>query len=231
MPDTPSTPDVAEPARPAGPADAVADAQTDTAAEPPIAEADEHAVAEPIDADLALLGEETAAEARQFLAVVRRVGSGESPEQAIPLLLLATSQILVTGARLGAIMDVVPAEQFEADLGADFDLEGLRGSLGSLLTGLDDYCEVVDPMTTPELGASTLSGDLTEVAAALVHGLRHYADGRISEALWWWQFSYLSDWGVRATGALRALQSIMSHIRLDADEDTVAEAEFDALHR
>ncbi|MCB1252197.1 MAG: DUF5063 domain-containing protein [Austwickia sp.] len=206
MPDTPSPHDVAEP--------------VETASGP-----------EPIDADLALLGEETAGEAREFLAVLRGVGSGESPEQAIPLLLLAVSQILVTGARLGAITDVVPAEQFETDLGADFDVEHLRESLGSLLTGLDEYCEVVDPMTRPELGESTLSGDLAEVSAALVHGLRHYADGRISEALWWWQFSYLSDWGARATGALRALQSIMSHIRLDADEDTVAEAEFDALHR
>ena len=225
MPDTPPTPEA--PAMPdalaAGlPVDAIVAPEAAPEAGPP---------PEPIEADLADLGEETAGDARQFLAVVRQVGSGAAPEQAIPLLLLATSQILVTGARLGAITDVVPAEQFETDLGGDFDLDGLRESLGSLLAGLDEYCEVVDPLTTPELGASTLSGDLTQVAAALVHGLRHYADGRISEALWWWQFSYLSDWGARATGALRALQSIMSHIRLDADEDTVAEAEFDALHR
>lgn len=186
---------------------------------------------EQVDADLAVLGEETAQDARQFLAVVRQVGTGESPEQAIPLLLLALSQILVTGARLGAITDVVPAERFEQDLGNDFDAEKLRDGLAALLTGLDDYADLVDPLTTPEVSATTLSGELAEVASALVHGLRHYADGRISEALWWWQFSYLSDWGARAAGALRALQSIMSHIRLDADEDTVAEAEFDALHR
>lgn len=220
MPDNPTSPNVTEPAD-------LAEGPTDAAA----VSADAHPVRETIDTDLALLGEETAAEARQFLAVVRRVGSGESPEQAIPLLLLATSQILVTGARLGAIMDVVPAEQFETDLGVDFDVDSLREALGTLLVGVDEYCDVVDPLTRPELGGSTLSGDLAEVAAALVHGLRHHADGRISEALWWWQFSYLSDWGARASGALRALQSIMSHIRLDADEDTVADAEFDALHR
>ncbi|WP_219106606.1 DUF5063 domain-containing protein [Austwickia sp. TVS 96-490-7B] len=187
--------------------------------------------AEVVDDDLAQLGEETAHEARQFLAVLRAVGAGESPDQAIPLLLLATSQILVTGARLGAITDVVPAEQFEADLGSDFDVEKLRDGLAALLTGLDEYVEVIDPLTTPELTSSTLSGELTEVASALVHGLRHYAEGRISEALWWWQFSYLSDWGSRAAGALRALQSIIGHIRLDADEEAVSEAEFDALHR
>ncbi len=185
---------------------------------------------EQVDADLALLCEATAAEARQFLAVVRGVGKGESPDQAIPLLLLATSQILVTGARLGAITDVVPAEQFEPDLGDDVDVEGLRHSLGALLTGLDDYLEVIDPMTSGDVTAATLSGALTEVATALVHGLRHHADGRVSEALWWWQFSYLSNWGALAAGALRALHSIVSHIRLDADEDVVAEAEFDALY-
>lgn len=188
-------------------------------------------VVEQIDPDLAVLGEETAQEARQFLAVVRQVSSGEAPAQAIPLLLLATSQILVTGARLGAINDVVPLERFETDLGADFDAESLRDGLASLFAGLDDFAEVVDPMTSGEVATSTLSGELAEVASALVHGLRHYADGRVSEALWWWQFSYLSDWGGRAAGAVRALHSIMSHIRLDADEETVAEAEFDALHR
>lgn len=190
-----------------------------------------HVRTEPIDADLALLGEETAREAREFLAMLRGVSSGESPEQAIPLLLLAASQILVTGARLGAITDIVPAEQFEADLGDDFDVETLREGLAALLLGLDDFAEVVDPMTSTELSASTLSGELADIAACLVHGLRHHADGRISEALWWWQFSYLSDWGGRAAGALKALHSIMAHIRLDADEDVVAEAEFDALHR
>ena len=30
--------------------------------------------------------------------------------------------------------------------------------------------------------------------------------------------------------ALRVVQSILAHLRLDADEDVVADAEFDALH-
>jgi len=184
-----------------------------------------------LEAELLLLAEETAREARDYLTVVRGVSTGESPDQAIPLLLLATSQILVTGARLGAIQDVVPTEQFEADLGSDFDVDDLREGLAALLSGIDDYADLIDPLTTAEVTRSLLSGELAEVAAALVHGLRHYADGRVSEALWWWQFSYLSDWGSRAASALRALQSILAHIRLDADEDTVAEAEFDALHR
>ncbi|WP_254710554.1 DUF5063 domain-containing protein, partial [Streptomyces lunaelactis] len=31
----------------------------------------------------------------------------------------------------------------------------------------------------------------------LRHGLAHYRSGRTSEALWWWQFSYFSNWGPR----------------------------------
>jgi hypothetical protein len=35
---------------------------------------------------------------------------------------------------------------------------------------------------------------------------------------------------VRATSALRVLQSMLGHLRLDVDPDTVADAEFEALH-
>lgn len=180
--------------------------------------------------DLAVLGEETAVEARAFLSVVRQVAGGASPESAIPMLLLAVSQVIVTGTRLGAITDVVPAQRFEPDLGSDEDVERLRDDLAGLLQGLDEYVEVDDPLTSTELTPGQLSNDLADVAAALLHGLRHYADGNVSEALWWWQFSYLSSWGARAASALRVLQSIIGHIRLDADEDVVAEAQFDALH-
>jgi hypothetical protein len=75
-----------------------------------------------------------------------------------------------------------------------------------------------------------LSDDLADVAADLVHGLRHYRSGRIDEALWWWQYSYLSTWGDRATTSLRVLQSILRHLRTDVEDDAAADAEFDALH-
>ena len=39
-----------------------------------------------------------------------------------------------------------------------------------------------------------------------------------------------SHWGERAASGLRVLQSLLGHIRLDADAETVSEAEFDALH-
>ncbi len=185
---------------------------------------------ESVAEDLAQLADETAREARAYLSLVRRVASGESPESAIPLLLLAVSQVLVTGARLGAITDIVPAQRYEPDLGGDGNADTIRNDLADLLEGLDVYVEVVDPLTHAEVVGGHLSGDLADIAGDLIHGLQHYAEGHVTEALWWWQFSYLATWGTRAAMALRVLQSMLAHIRLDADEDTVAQAEFEALH-
>jgi len=180
--------------------------------------------------ELTNLGEESARDARAYLSTVTEVASGVSPDTAIPLLLLAVSQVLVAGARLGAITDVVPDERFEADPGPDTDVDPVRQGLADLLEGLDDYVHCVDPLLSAEVAKGSLSNDLAEVAAALAHGLQHFESGRVSEALWWWQFSYLSSWGDSASRALRVLQAVLGHIRLDADEDAVAEAEFDALH-
>ena len=180
--------------------------------------------------DWAVLGEESAADARMFLLTVREVASGEADDSALPVVLLALSQVLVMGARLGAVEDVVPDERFEPDPGPDIELDPLRESLANLFEGLDEYADIVDPLTTPELGVGSLSNDLVDIASALSHGLSHHEDGRVVEALWWWQFSYLSHWGERAASALRVVQGLLAHVRLDADEEAVAEAEFDALH-
>ena len=180
--------------------------------------------------ELRRLADETATDAQTYLDAVTEVAAGSSPDSAIPLLLLAISQTLVSGARLGAITDVVPSERFEPDAGPDADVDPLRSGLANLLEGLDEYADIVDPLTSGELVRGSLSDDLADVAADLAHGLRHYRAGRIDEALWWWQFSYLSTWGVRATSALRVLQSMLGHQRLDVDSETVADAEFEALH-
>jgi hypothetical protein len=179
--------------------------------------------------DLRMLADESANEARHYLATVTEVASGAVPDAAIPMTLLALSQALVMGTRLAAIQDIVPAERFEADT-TDPELDPLRTGFANLFEGLDEYADLVDPVTSAELTTGSLSNDITVVAGALAHGLRHHDAGRLSEALWWWQFSYLSDWGERAAAALRVLQSLLGHIRLDADEETISEAEFDALH-
>lgn len=180
--------------------------------------------------ELTSLGEDSARDAHAYLSSVTEVASGASPDTAIPILLLAVSQVLVAGARLGAITDVMPDERFEADPGPDADVDPVRQGLVILFNGLDEYVHVVDPLVSAEVATGSLSNDLAEVAAALAHGLQHFESGRVSEALWWWQFSYLSSWGDSATRALRVLQAVLGHIRLDADSEAVAEAEFDALH-
>ena len=176
------------------------------------------------------LAELTAHEASIFLTSVTEVASGTSPDTALPVLTLALSQMIVAGARLGAIQDVVLLERFEADAGPDEDVDPLRDGLANVLAGIDEYVDIVDPLTSGERAAGSISGDVADVALALTHGLKHFAAGRRVEALWWWQFSYLSAWGDRATASLRALQSILSHVRLDADDEAVGEAEFDALY-
>ncbi|GAB7191640.1 DUF5063 domain-containing protein [Kineococcus sp. NUM-3379] len=172
----------------------------------------------------------TALEAQGYLDAVTEVATGRMNDTAISVLLLAVSQVLLTGARLGAIGDIVPVDRFEPDSGPDPDIDPVRTGLANVLDGLDEYADVVDPLTDARLVPGSLSDDLASVAADLVHGLRHHQAGRVEEALWWWQFSYLSSWGPRASSALRTLQSLLGHLRLDVDPDVAAGAEFDALH-
>ena len=174
--------------------------------------------------------DETAADAQSYLDALTEVAAGSNSETALPVLLLALSQTLLAGARLGAISDVVPSQRFEPDTGPDPDIDPVRAGLANLLEGLDVYADIVDPLMSPQMVSGSLSDDLADVAADLAHGLRHYRLGQVDEALWWWQFSYLSTWGVRAASALRVVQSLLGHLRLDVDAETVADAEFEALH-
>lgn len=202
---------------------------TASSADPPLAAHGE--IPEPVDAaELDALAMECAREARMFLDTIHSVASGLEPAAALPLTLLALSQVLLMGARLGAIEDVVLDERYEPDPGPDAEIDDVRDGLAELFDGLDDYADVVDPVTDPSLTNGSLSNDLAVIATSLTHGLVHHQGGRVAEALWWWQFDYLSDWGERAASALRVVHALLAHLRLDADSDLVAEAEFDALH-
>jgi hypothetical protein len=115
---------------------------------------------------------------------------------------------------------VVPSERFEPDAGVDPDADGLRERLAELLGVADEYVEVFDPYAAEvDIVHSRLSDDLSDVAADLFHGLAHFKAGRANEALWWWQYSYLANWGSTASSALRALHSAVAHTRLDAGAD------------
>lgn len=165
-----------------------------------------------------------------FLVAVREIARGTDPASTLSMLLLQVSQLALAGGRLGAITDVVPEERFEPDAGPDPDVEELRERLAVLLEPVDDYVELIDPVD-PARGADSflLSDDLASIASDLLYGLTHYRDGRTVEALWWWQFSYLSSWGATCGGVLRALHSLIAHTRLDHELDPETDAEDELL--
>lgn len=183
-----------------------------------------------LDPETEEFAQQIADQVESYLIAVRALARGEAPEgEAVSLLLLVVSQVLLAGGRLGVQADFAPAEEYEPDPGPDPDLDKLRHRLAVLLDGVDAYTEVFDPyVDPPELVSSLLSDDLTSIASALAHGLQHHKAGRVAEALWWWQFSYVASWGAEASAVLRALQSVVAHDRLDSDfeseQDDVAAA-------
>jgi hypothetical protein len=165
------------------------------------------------------LAERVAAQARDFLDGVGALATGEGGDELVPLLLLEVSQILLAGAQLGASKDVIPPGNWEPDVGADPDLDVLRTGLAQRLAACDEYAELFDPYADSRPTRFRLSDDLAAVAADLIHGLQHYEAGRLLEALWWWQYSYVNHWGTQAGAALRALHAIVAHALLDVAEE------------
>ena len=179
-----------------------------------------------VDNDLEDLAQGVADQVASFLLAVRAIARSGDPGTAIPLLLLEVSQLLLAGARLGVMTDLVPSEQYEPEPGPDPDLDRIREALAVLLGPADEYVEVFDPYADPpELVPGRISDDVAAIAERLAHGLAHHRGGRVDEALWWWQFSYVSSWGSEASGVLRALQSVVAHDRLDADIPDTTELE------
>ncbi|HET9842176.1 MAG TPA: DUF5063 domain-containing protein, partial [Nocardioides sp.] len=130
--------------------------------------------------------------------------------------LLEISQVLLAGARLGAQRDFTPRAEYQPDVGPEPDIDAMRLRLAQMLGPVDTYSLVFDPYD-PEQVASQLSDDLTQIAGDLENGLRHFTLGNTAEALWWWQFSYVSSWGNLAGAVLNALLSIVAHDRLDVE--------------
>ena len=179
------------------------------------------------DFDIEDFAQQIADQAESYLVALQAISREEAGGSAVPLLLLEVSQILLAGARLGAQSDFGVEEEFQPDVGPDPDLDARRERLAALRDGVDAYVYNFDPYD-PELVGAKLSDELTSIATALANGLRHFRAGNVAEALWWWQFSYVASWGNEASGALRALQSIVSHDRLDTDiegeQDVIEEA-------
>jgi hypothetical protein len=184
----------------------------------------------PLDEDLVDFAQTIADQVESFLIAVQAVSRGEEGGAAVPLLLLETSQLLLAGARLGMQVDFELQEEYEPDAGPDPDLDAMRHRLGVILEDFDAFTVVFDPYAEiPDIVPSLLSDELTSIAAAIAHGLRHYRSGRVSEALWWWQLSYHVSWGSEAIAVLRALQAVVAHDRLDADLGSDDSAVIEAL--
>ncbi|WP_405778423.1 DUF5063 domain-containing protein [Streptomyces sp. NBC_00859] len=151
-----------------------------------------------------------------FIVAVTEVAKGDEPDSAVPFLLLEVSQLLLAGGRLGAHEDILPADRYEPDLGPEPDVDDLRERFARILEPIDVYSEVFDPYEPRKAPvACRISDDLADILTDLRHGMAHYRAGRTAEAMWWWQFSYFSNWGSTASAALRALQSLVAHVRLD----------------
>jgi Domain of unknown function (DUF5063) len=170
------------------------------------------------------LADRVAGNARDFLDGLTAVARGEGEDELVPLLLLETAQMMLAGAQLGASKDVILPSNWEPDVGADpeVDLDTLRTGLAERLAGFDEYAEIFDPYADTQATPFRLSDDLAAVAADLVHGLQHHEAGRVAEALWWWQYSYVNHWGTHGGAALRALHSVVAHARLDVAEEPAA---------
>ncbi|MCX6400594.1 MAG: DUF5063 domain-containing protein [Propionibacteriales bacterium] len=169
-----------------------------------------------VEAETVRFADDIATSVRSFLDALRVITTEATAGQAVSLLLLQISQIALAGARLGVQNDFAPRVEYQPDVGPDADPDGLRLKIASLLGNVDTYSYVFDPYQ-PELVEGLLSDDLTSIAADLEIGLRHYNVGDVEEALWWWQFSYVSSWGALAGAAMKALLSVVAHDRLDVE--------------
>ena len=175
-----------------------------------------------LDAETLAFAEQIADQVASFLLALRAIAQENDAGRAVSLLLLEISQVLLAGARLGAQRDFTPREEYQPDVGPEPDLDEMRMRLAAMLDNVDTYSFVFDPYV-PEVVESQLSDDLASIATDLDTGLRHFRLGHVTEALWWWQFSYVSNWGNLAGAALNALLSVVSHDRLDVEVDLDAD--------
>ncbi len=162
------------------------------------------------------LAQQVADAVEVYLLGLQAISRGEAAGAAVPLLLLEVSQLLLAGARLGVQVDFETVTRYQPDIGPDPDLDAMRLRLAAVLGDIDTYAhnfEPYDPATLP----SQISDDLTIIATDVAVGLRHFRNDDASEALWWWQYSYLASWGTSACGVLSALHSVVAHDRLDRD--------------
>ena len=77
------------------------------------------------EADEGVFGEQIADSVESFLLALREIAREGNGSQAVSLLLLEISQVLLAGARLGAQTDFAPREEFQPDVGPEADIDEL----------------------------------------------------------------------------------------------------------
>ena len=152
-----------------------------------------------------------------FLLALRAIAREPDGGRAISLLLLEISQILLAGARLGRPAGLHAPHRSTSPTSARTPTSTSCGCGWPSCSATSTPTASSSTPTLPEVVDSQLSDDLTSIATDLENGLRHYRTGNVAEALWWWQFSYVSSWGNLAGAALSALLSVVAHDRLDAE--------------
>src|SRR6476469_5005092 len=88
---------------------------------------------------------EIADSVESFLLALRAIAREAEPGQAISLLLLEISQVLLAGARLGAQQDFEPRSEYQPDVGPEADIDEMRLRLAEILGNVDTYSFVFDP--------------------------------------------------------------------------------------
>jgi hypothetical protein len=166
---------------------------------------------EPEHADLA---DAVASGAAGFVAAVESLAAGTDPGTAMAVLLVELSDLLATGAQLGAAHDIGRHDDVFPDAPAGPGTDALRIGLAEQFGSLDEYGDLVDPYVAATVERHWISHDLAAICADLLHGLALHSAEEPALALRWWQLSYLSSWGPLACGCLRAVQSLMAHLRL-----------------
>ena len=140
--------------------------------------------------------QQIADQVESFLLALRAIAREADGGRAISLLLLEISQVLLAGARLGAQQRLhARAREYQPDVGPDPDLDEMRLRLAELLDSVDTYSFVFDPYVAragrraSSPTTSPASPPTSRTACATT------APADVDEALWWWQFSYVSSWG------------------------------------
>jgi hypothetical protein len=82
--------------------------------------------------------------------------------------------------------------------------------IGSKLGKYDIYWEVLDPIFEQEVGAGTLSEDLTSIYMELKGPLIAYEKGEASDAIWHWKFNIKSHCGDHLVDALRTIHRLIN---------------------